>query len=1023
MILKFMGQINGNFFGAVNLLWMKRKMKRFLVNAGAAMYGATMRKVLIVLAMLCGAAGLNAADTLQLKEQGAITGTILAEKAEMVVIDVGYTVLLVPRPEIVNILKAGNGNGGEAIAPVGASISEPLEAVPALHKFFHLAPSERAERSVRELASELGESVVQVRTPKGLGSGFILNEDGFLITNFHVIEGETQISIEVYHQHNGQLERKSYKDVRIIAMNKFKDLALLRIEDAGAPKFKRVFLGDSDALSVGERVFAIGSPLGLERTVTEGILSTKTRQLQGELYLQTSAQINPGNSGGPLFNMRGEVVGVTNMKMTFGEGLGFAIPIEAVKFFLNNRDAYAYDHDNPSNAFRYLEPPQPDAAGGFRVASEKLMAEAGRRFPFFERKNMLKKIVGYCLLGSILALPFRASASAPEQLLPADTIAVFTVPDWIKAASYHTESPLGKLWNEPALRPFKENFLKQFRAEMLAPLERELGVKAGDYADLIQGQLTVAYVGDRENSGSKNGLVFILDARDKKEELSARLAELKRKWVDSGKQIKTEEVRGAEITTIRFAKSDLTRSLQRVFGEGEEGEEPTGETNSGEEEKEETLEVHVGISGSHLLVANKMSPLEKVLARQGGAQIAGLLENPQFQSNYQARFRDALAFGWVHFQPVYEAILRQANQAEEPQEPPMMVSPDRVLSALGLGKVEALALSLNGDREGSFVEMFVGLPENQREGLLRLFAPEAKEATPPPFIPADAVKFSRYRIDGQKAWSTVESMLTRISPEMGGLLQFLLANAGKDQDPNFDLKRSLIGNLGDDFIVFEKKPGSLNAEDLQDPPSLFLVGSPNPENLAAALKTAVSILPLVIPGVEVNERPFLGRKLYSVPLATTQLDPDAEPINKSFHFAASASYLASSTDLPLLEEFLRGDQSGQTLRETAGLTEAAQKVGGMSTGFFGFENQRETVRINVEALKQAGSGLDGLMMFGAGQLSGRDLDSEVKEWLDFSLLPEAEAIARYFTFVVYSGTATAEGISWKFYSPVPRNLR
>ena len=94
-------------------------------------------------------------------------------------------------------------------------------------------------------------------------------------------------------------------------------------------------LGDSESLAVGERVFAIGSPLGLERTVTEGIVSTKTRQLQGELYLQTTAQINPGNSGGPLFNMRGEVVGVTNMKIAFGEGLGFAIPAEAVKFFLD----------------------------------------------------------------------------------------------------------------------------------------------------------------------------------------------------------------------------------------------------------------------------------------------------------------------------------------------------------------------------------------------------------------------------------------------------------------------------------------------------------------------------------------------------------------------------------------------------------------------------------------------------------------------------------------------------------------
>jgi serine protease Do len=212
------------------------------------------------------------------------------------------------------------------------------------------------ERSVRELAAELGSAVVQVRTPGGLGSGFFVNEDGFLITNFHVTEGETQISVEVFQQKNGELERKVYKQVKIVSLNKFGDLALLKVEDKDAPKFVHVVLGDSDALAVGERVFAIGSPLGLERSVTEGIVSTKTRQLQGELYLQTTAQINPGNSGGPLFNLHGEVVGVTNMKITSGEGLGFAIPVQSVVFFLNHRDSFAYDNDNPTNPYRYLEP-------------------------------------------------------------------------------------------------------------------------------------------------------------------------------------------------------------------------------------------------------------------------------------------------------------------------------------------------------------------------------------------------------------------------------------------------------------------------------------------------------------------------------------------------------------------------------------------------------------------------------------------------------------------------------------------
>ena len=313
------------------------------------------------------------ADTVELKDAASITGRILAEKEEHIAVDVGYTVLMVPRDAITNIAtdeKAGAEE--EPTVPAGANTTPPASAEVAASLYSNPGAL-REDKTVRELVTTLGEAVVQVRTPSGLGSGFFINEDGYLITNFHVIEGETQISIEVYHNKNGQLDRQSYKQVRIIAMNKFADLALLKVEDKGAPKFSWVLLADAASLSVGDRVFAIGSPLGLERTVTEGILSTKTRQIGGELYMQTTAQINPGNSGGPLFNLRGEVIGVTNMKLTFGEGLGFAIPIESVKFFLNHRDAFAYDNDNPSNPYRYLEPPSRTkaAASSEEVATNK----------------------------------------------------------------------------------------------------------------------------------------------------------------------------------------------------------------------------------------------------------------------------------------------------------------------------------------------------------------------------------------------------------------------------------------------------------------------------------------------------------------------------------------------------------------------------------------------------------------------------------------------------------------------------
>jgi serine protease Do len=286
------------------------------------------------------------ADTLELKDDASLTGRILAEKEDKVFVDLGFTVLAVPRSAIERVSRGTAP--AVAVAPEGSSIPDSL---------YRSGARAAGDRTVREWVSALGEAVVQIRTPSGLGSGFILNPDGHLVTNFHVIENETQLSVEVYHTTNGRLTRRVYKQIRIIAANKFADLALLKIEDADAPAFATVPLGNSDPLAVGQRVFAIGSPLGLERTVTEGIISTTTRQYQGDLYLQTSTQINPGNSGGPLFNLAGEVVGVTNMKVTAGEGIAFAIPVNSLKQFLDHRDAFAYSNENPNNPYRYLEPP------------------------------------------------------------------------------------------------------------------------------------------------------------------------------------------------------------------------------------------------------------------------------------------------------------------------------------------------------------------------------------------------------------------------------------------------------------------------------------------------------------------------------------------------------------------------------------------------------------------------------------------------------------------------------------------
>src|ERR1700677_148234 len=198
-----------------------------------------LKKHFILPLVLC-AANCAMADTIQLKESDAVTGKILAEKPDSVGVDVGYTVLVVPRTAISGISRTGDS------LPVASPGGSLLDITP---QFYTPSASSGPSRNVQDLVKQLGQAVVQVRTPEGLGSGFFVNPDGYLITNFHVIEGETEISVEVYSQVNGQLDRETYKQVRIIAINKFHDLALLHIEDKNAPKFKYVTLGVTAALN------------------------------------------------------------------------------------------------------------------------------------------------------------------------------------------------------------------------------------------------------------------------------------------------------------------------------------------------------------------------------------------------------------------------------------------------------------------------------------------------------------------------------------------------------------------------------------------------------------------------------------------------------------------------------------------------------------------------------------------------------------------------------------------------------
>jgi serine protease Do len=157
--------------------------------------------------------------------------------------------------------------------------------------------------------------------PRGLGSGFIVSADGYLLTNAHVVDGADEITVTLQ-------DKREFK-AKLLGADKRTDVAVLKIEATGLPSVR---IGDSSKIRVGEWVIAIGSPFGLENTVTAGIVSAKGRET-GEFlpFIQTDVAVNPGNSGGPLINMRGEVIGINSQIFTTSgayAGISFAIPID-----------------------------------------------------------------------------------------------------------------------------------------------------------------------------------------------------------------------------------------------------------------------------------------------------------------------------------------------------------------------------------------------------------------------------------------------------------------------------------------------------------------------------------------------------------------------------------------------------------------------------------------------------------------------------------------------------------------------
>jgi hypothetical protein len=606
-----------------------------------------------------------------------------------------------------------------------------------------------------------------------------------------------------------------------------------------------------------------------------------------------------------------------------------------------------------------------------------------------------------------------AAVPPPEKLLPKDTVMVVAAPDWAKAAHFWNNAPYARFWQDASLKPFKDKFLDKFTTGVITPLEQNLGIKFSDYQGLAQGQVTFALVPVTPNDKSSSRLagILLMDTKDHAGQLKTSLALAVKKWTDAGKPIKTQKIRETEFTTLIISPDDL--SLKKILPGAKAAEPPD---DSPAKTPAHNLELTVGQSDSLLLVSDSTEVIEKVLSRQAGGMVPPLEESPVFQADYGARLRESPFYFWLSAKTLVEMITKVPAGADD-DAAASAARINSILSATGLANLTSISLSYQNFPEGTFAQFFLAVPEEKRPALLKIFTADAKDSGPPSFVPADAVKYWRWRLNIPRSWKTLNTMLNDlVPPQYMAPVKALFATAGKDKDEHYDLGAELLDNLGDDILGYEKAPKATQLADLKSPPALYLVGSPNPDKLATALKVFLAI---PFQGAPIKDREFLGRKIYT---AAPAASGNATPSGVSF--SASGGYLALSGDASMLEEYLRSsDSKTKALMDLPGLADAAQKVGGMGTGLFGFENENQSVRPVFDVLRKRALTVQDFVGVPLPPSALTDQVESLLQWMDFTLLPPFDAVSKYFYFSVYAGSFTSDGFALKMYMPTPPQLR
>lgn len=292
---------------------------------------------------------------------GEVVGTLIKQTPGNVFIDIGPTIIDVPASSVIDriyLSELSRQTESEGGLGSGAFDSETGSLV------FRSREGGTQLLSQQEILENVKRGVVLVSNPGGLGTGWMYDDEGRIVTNHHVTGGEVFQTVTIFVKNGPQWERRRIENCTVEASSSLMDIAIVKIDmdklrEQGLSLYP-LPIAPPDTLQAGDSVYAVGNPgmgrIVLDHSISEGIVSSTARNLNDILYLQTTAAVNPGNSGGPLINQRGEVVGLITLKAAFQEGVAFALPVEYVRHFLENSRAFAIDESRRAQSYRYHSP-------------------------------------------------------------------------------------------------------------------------------------------------------------------------------------------------------------------------------------------------------------------------------------------------------------------------------------------------------------------------------------------------------------------------------------------------------------------------------------------------------------------------------------------------------------------------------------------------------------------------------------------------------------------------------------------